>query len=123
MTIIEAISRIDTIKPNTYEQHEKVKWLSTLDGIIKAEIIDTHEGADGVTFGGYDGDTPLTTELLVAAPYDDIYLFWLESRIDYWNGEIGRYNNSTDMYSTAYSAYESYYNRTHMPLGRKFKVR
>ena len=44
MTIIGAITRVDTVKPNTYSQMDKVKWLSELDGIIKAEIIDTHEG-------------------------------------------------------------------------------
>lgn len=122
MTIIEAISRIDTIKPNSYAQHEKVKWLSTLDGIIKAEIIDTHEGAENVTFDGYNEDTALKTELLVPAPYDEVYLFWLESKIDYWNGEMGKYNNSVLMYNTAYSAYEKFYNRTHMALGKKFKL-
>ena len=39
MTIMEAIHRLDVVKPNGYPQAEKIKWLSTLDGIIKAEII------------------------------------------------------------------------------------
>ena len=60
------------------------------------------------------------TELLVPAPYDEIYLFWLESKIDYWNGEVGKYNNSITMYNTAYSAYEKYYNRTHKPIQKNF---
>lgn len=122
MTIIEAINRIDAIKPNSYSQSEKVKWLSTLDGIIKTEIVDTHEGAEGSTFSGYNDDTNINMKLLVPAPYDDIYLFWLESKIDYWNGELGRYNNSIVMYNTAYSVYEKYYNRMHLPRGKKFKL-
>ena len=121
MTIFDAINRIDAIKPNRYTQLEKIRALSTLDGIIKNSIIDTHEGSEDVVFGGYTEETNLTTELLVPAPYDVIYLYWLESTIDYWNGETGKYNNSIELYNTAYSEFERYYNRTHMPKGNKFK--
>lgn len=121
MTIMEAISRINALKPNNYKPEEKVRWLSTLDGIIKAHIIDTHERSESVVFDGYTEETNLTTTLLVPAPYDEIYIFWLESQIDYWNGETGKYNNSISMYNTAYAEFEKYYNRTHMPKGKKFK--
>lgn len=121
MTLMDALHRIDSIKPNSYSQDEKINWLSTLDGIIKAELIDTHEGAEGIVFNGYKEDTDLNTILLVPAPYDEIYLFWLESKIDYWNGEIGKYNNSIAMYNEAYSTFARHYNRTHMPKGKKFK--
>lgn len=121
MTIIEAINRIDTIKPNSYTQAEKVRWLSNLDGIIKRKIIDTHEGGEAIVFEGYTESTPLTTELLVPFPYDDIYLKWLETWIDYYNGEYARYNNSVEMYNKAYSEFARHYNRTHMPKSKAFK--
>ena len=121
MTIIEAINKIDALKPNNYSQSDKIGWLSTLDGIIKKEIIDTHEGADTVIFNGYDAATALDTVLIAPAPYDDVYIRWLEAQIDYANGEYGKYNNSMALYNTAFSAYERYYNRTNMPIGRKFK--
>ena len=121
MTIIEAINRIDILKPNTYTQVEKIKWLSSLDGIIKTNIIDTHEGGDEVVFEGYTENTSLTTDMLVKAPHDDIYLKWLETWIDYTNGEYAKYNNSAQAYNDAYSAFERYYNRTHMPKGNKIK--
>lgn len=121
MTLIECINRINILKPNTYSQEEKINWLSTIDGIIKREIIDTHEGGDSVVFNGYDEFTPLTTELLVPDPYDDIYLRWLEAQIDYANGEYARYNNVVKAYNDAYSTYSRYYNKMHMPLGKKFK--
>lgn len=120
MTIMEAIYRIDEVKPNSYSQSEKIKWLSALDGIVKNDIIDTHEGGEGVVFEGYE-DSDLNKELLVPAPYDDVYLRWLEARMDYANGEFSRYNNSITMYNTAYSAYANHYNRTHMPIGKAFK--
>lgn len=115
MTILEAINRVDTTKPNSYTQTEKVDWLSTLDGIIKKEIIDTHEGGEAIVFNGYDSDTNLDTVLLVPAPYDDIYIRWLESRIDYAMGEYSKYNNSATAYNAAYQAYSSYYNSNNKP--------
>ena len=121
MTIIEAINRIDEVKPNRYEQSAKVKWLSTLDGIVKAEVIDTHEGGEEINFHGYTDETALTTELLIKAPYEEVYLRYLEMQIDYANGEYARYNNSVEAYNEVYTAFKRYYTRTHMPKGRKFK--
>ena len=122
MKLIEAINQIDAVKPNGYSQAEKIRWLSTLDGIVKTDIIDTHEGSEKVKFNGYNEKTSLTTELLIPAPYDEVYIRYLEMQIDYANGEYGKYNNSTTMYNTAYSAFDRYYNRTHMPIGKKFKI-
>lgn len=121
MTIIEAINKIDKLKPNTYTQPEKIAWLSTLDGMIKNEIIDTHEGSEAVTFNGYEAETPLDTVLLVPFPYDDIYIKWLEAQIDYTNGETPRYENSMMAYNSVYSTFQRYYNRTHMPKGKTIK--
>ena len=120
MKIIEAINGIDSLKHNTYSESDKVAWLSRLDAMVKKHIIDTHEG-DEVTFTGYDDITDLQTELLVPAPYDEVYLRWMEAQIDYHNGEYDRYNNAMDMFHTAYEGYQNYYNRTHMPKGKKYK--
>ena len=102
MTILEAISRVDSVKPNSYSQTEKIAWLSRIDATIKNEIIDTHEGAENITFNGYDNDTDTNTELLVPAPYDEVYIRYLEMQIDYANNEYGKYNNSMVMYNAAY---------------------
>lgn len=121
MNLMGAINHIDAVKPNGYSQTEKIKWLSTLDGIVKAEIIDTHEGGESVTFNGYDEMTPLTQELLIPHPYDDVYIKWLEAQIDYANGEYGKYNNTITVYNKAFADFERAYNRTHMPIGKKFR--
>ena len=119
MTITEAITMIDSIKPNTYTHAQKISWLSTLDEMIKKEIIDTHEGGEAVDFSGYGEDTNINTPLLVPSPYDELYIFWMESKIDYWNGESAKYNNSITMFNNAYSTYQEYYNRLHRPLGAR----
>lgn len=116
MTIEQAIAKIDTLKPNTYTEMDKLEWLNELDGRIKAEIVDTHEDADEVVYFGYNEDTDLEmTTLIVPSPYDDIYIKWLESKIDYANAEYAKYNNTTTAFNNAYQAFERYYNRQHMP--------
>lgn len=122
MKIIEAITRLNSLKFNTYTQEDKVEWLSRLDSMVKKNIIDTHEGAEGVIFSGYDENTNLQTELLVPVPYDEMYLRWLEAQIDYHNGEYDKYNNAIIMFNTAFEAYQAFYTRNHLPLirGRRF---
>ena len=120
MKIIEAINQIDSLKHNTYSKSNKVEWLSRLDTMVKTHIIDTHEGE--AAFTGYDDGTDLQkTELLVPAPYDEVYLLWMEAQIDYYNGEYDKYNKAIDLFDAAYEGYRNYYNRTHMPKGKKFK--
>lgn len=118
MKIIEAIRRLDALKFNTYTQSDKIEWLSRLDNMVKKHIIDTHEGAEEVTFIGYDDSTDLEKEMLVPAPYDEVYLRWMEAQIDYYNGEYDKYNNAIIMFNTSFEAYEAYYNRCHLPISR-----
>jgi hypothetical protein len=120
MTIIEAINGIDSLKQNTYTQNDKVRWLSTLDGMVKM-VIDAHEGGENVTFNGYNDNTSLETELLIPAPFDEAYLRWLEAQIDYNNGEYNKYNNSIVTFNTVFDGFRNHYNRTHMPIGKSIK--
>lgn len=121
MTINEAINKVDTLKPNNFNEEDKIGWLSTLDFTVMREMVDTHEGGEGIVFEGYTENTDRDTELLAPAPYDEMYLRWLEAQIDYANNEFGKYNNAIAMFNTAYGAYNNYYNRTHMPKGKQRK--
>ena len=121
MKIIEAISKVDDLKHNTYSQKDKIGWLSRLDSMAKRLIIDTHEGWEAIRFTGYHEDTDLDTEMLLPEPFDDAYLRYLEAQIDYANGEYDKYNNSIDAFNALWSAYKNHYNRTHMPLGERMK--
>jgi hypothetical protein len=121
MTIAEVISKVDALKPNTYTPEDKVDWLSNLDARVKSQIIDTHEGGERIVFDGYDSLTDHDTELLVPAPYDEMYLRWLEAMIDYHNGEYRKYNNAIDMFNTSYNSYMCYYNRNTMPKSARTK--
>lgn len=122
MTIAEVISKVDKLKPNTYAPEDKVEWLSTLDARVKSQIIDAHECKEMSFFYGYDSLTDQETELLVSAPYDEMYLRWLEAMIDYHNSEDDRYNNAIVLFNNAYESYKRHYTRTHMPIstGKRF---
>ena len=114
MTIIEAINGIDSLKPNKYTQEQKIEWLDKLDGLLKEQVIDTHEGGEGVLKLDY-ASVPVTKELLVPAPYDEIYINYLAMKIDFANGDYRKYNNSAFMYNESLGEYRKWYNRTHMP--------
>ena len=118
MTIAEVISKVDSLKPNTYTPEDKVEWLSSLDARVKTQIIDAHESTEPVDFHGYDSLLDQNTELLVPAPYDEMYLRWLEAQIDYHNSDDDRYNNAIILFNNAYEGYKKHYTRTHMPISR-----
>ena len=58
--------------------------------------------------------------LLAPPPYDQMYISWLESRINYANAEYGRYNNAIAIFQSEYEAYRNWYNRNHLPIGSSF---
>lgn len=137
MTIRGAIETVDRLSPNQYENIDKVRWLSELDGVVYLEIELPHEahapapeqpwvrtrvpleqGAETTepeAFTGYPEDVDFETVLRVPWPYDEIYRWYLEMKIADAQGEMTRYNNAMAKYSAYYTAYQSFYNRSRMP--------
>lgn len=123
MTISDALTLVDRLKPNQYTDTMKVKWLSKLDGQIYKEVFLTHEGNEVESFSGYD-EANQDTVLLVPYPYDeDIYNYFLQAQIDKENGEMGKYNQNITLYNNAYRNFQNDYNRTHMPLPKGTRFR
>lgn len=119
MKVGEAIALVDKLKPNLISLEEKYRWLSDVDGLIVREVIDTHEGsALTEPFKGYIPEVDEDVELIVPAPYDSLYRWYLESQIHLANMEIARYNNAKAMYNQMHLTFTDYYNRTHMPKQR-----
>ena len=106
MTITEAITKIDDQKHNTCAFPQKVEWLSALDQMVCKILFPEKD------FSGYDDATPGDTLLQIPAPFDEAYLYWLESKIHYQNGEISRFNNANAMFFAAYQRFVSYVLRT-----------
>ena len=116
MTIGEAITRIDLQKQNTCTRQEKLDWLSELDGMLKTQILDTHKAPSLVQLP-YGDPMADTTALLAPPPYDGMYLWWLEAKIDYQNGEFIRFNNAMELFRAMFRDYAAWYNRTHKSCG------
>lgn len=115
MKIGEAMEKARELMPSGVSDEQLLKWLSTLDGQIKTEIIDTHAGGSGVHFVGYGEGTNTQQELLVPWPYDNVYEHYLTAQMLFANGEIDEYNVAAARYNESYAAYAAYYNRKHMP--------
>lgn len=118
MTIKEAISRIDDLMRNSYTTENKIAWLSRVDTMLKAHIIDKHEGHEEVQFAGYSPDADQDTELIAHAPYDEMYPLFLESQIHYYNGEYDKYNNAIVNFQAVYDEYAAWYVANHTPLSK-----
>lgn len=121
MTVMEALQAIDSLKPNTYSQGVKIAWLSTLDGLLHKEILAAHVDKPS-SFHPYT-EASLGQELLAQEPYGrQLYLTWLESRMDYYNGDTARFNNSLNQFRSAYTEFARFYRRSHCPhrTARKF---
>ena len=115
MTVSEVIERVNGLKPNEYGSEEKIKWLRQLDEQIKQEIIDRHVLRDGES-----ADLPSSysalSELLVPAPYSEMYIHHLAAQIDYFNREYDGFNSTRAMFDACYSAFRNHFHATHRPL-------
>ena len=119
MTIQQAMDKADRMKPNMMPVEDKIGFLSEIEGKIHEEIIMTHEHtAEEETRPEYDSNTPRTTEMLVPAPYDMIYVYWLMAQIDHVNQEMDKYNNDRSLFEDAWGNFADYWNRKKMPIQR-----
>ena len=120
MTIREVLTRLDLQTHNTCTRQEKLNWLSELDGLVKARILDTHADPSPVQLP-YTDPTADTTELLVPPPYDGLYIRWLEAKIHYQNGEFIRFNNAMELFQNGWRDFAAGYHRQHKsPGGTQF---
>lgn len=115
MTIRQTIEAVDRLRPNQFSNEDKLRWLSELDGAVYHEILMQHE-MQLPAFTGYPPETDMDeTTLLIEWPYDEIYRWYLEMKMDDANAEMTRYNNSAAKYNAYYQAYQNACNRLHMP--------
>lgn len=122
MTVGEAIQKLDAIKVNAYSTAQKVQWLNEKEAEIWQNIISTHANPDHLEFEPLTEDNMRRT-LFADVPYDMLYVYWLQSRVDMANGEISKYNVSAQLFNAQYAAFDGYWNRTHRPIHKVNAVR
>lgn len=111
MTPNKAIEIIDRLKLNSYGDEDKLRWINELEGMVQRLVIQS----DNVTELVYPDD--MNKELLITAPYDDVYTLFLEAKIDYYNREYGNYNNSAMMFKAQFTEYKKDYIRHNRAKG------
>lgn len=111
MTPNKAIEIIDRLRPNTYGDEDKLRWINELEGMVQRLVIQS----DKVNELTYPDD--MDKKLIVPAPYDDVYTLFLEAKIDYYNREYGNYNNSAMMFRAQFDEYKKDYIRHNRARG------
>lgn len=103
MTVGEIIDYVDGVKPNSYEEEEKIQWINELENSIevnvydKAEDFTEHESTD--------------EELLLDEVWKKLYVTYLEARIASANGEFNEYANLIAIYNGFVGEFQNWYCR------------
>lgn len=108
MTLMQAVESFDSERANSVSIERKITWVSQLDYKISNELL-VPRGARHFT--GYTENTPLTTELKAPEEYKEIYPLYMNMKLDYMNGEIARFNNSTLLFNRMYKEMSDFINR------------
>lgn len=107
MTPNKVIETVDTLYPNSYSEERKFGWINELDGMVKRLVIQEDEAVPYI----YPDD--MDRELLIPAPFDNLYALYIQSMIEFHNREYGNYNNTTLMFETRFTEYKKSYIREH----------
>lgn len=111
MTPNKVIEIVDRLKPNSYSEEDKLRWLNELDGDVQRLVMQLDEVKQ------YSYPEDMDKELIIPAPFNDVYALYIEARIDYHNREYANYNNSAAMFEARYSEYKKAYIREHQAKG------
>lgn len=114
MTAGELIETIIRTRGGQYSEDIMMGWLNEIEGQVIGEVINKAEGYD-MEFRPMTYDRDAERELAVPDRFQDVYINYMYSKIDFNNQETERYNNDVTMYNSAYDAYAAWFRQNHMP--------
>ena len=137
MTPNKAVEIVDRVKPNSYSEEDKLRWIDELDGMVKRLVFKWDEkylkGIETQYKNGqikekeyneimskakeYSYPEDMDKELLIPAPFENVYPLFIEAQIDFHNREYDHYNNSLMMFDGLYTEYKKAYIRENRPRG------
>lgn len=114
MTLKEVYDEVQRQKPNAFTEAEITQWISNIEIQIAREIyhVDSIE---------YSWTADQNTELLMEAPFEDIYVLYVMAQIDFRNGDYSRYNNELSQFDQRFTDAQASYLRRHKPRRKWFK--
>ena len=107
-TLQQALTRIDAICPNAWDETAKLLWLNECESMIQTRILGITPG-ECVT---YDVNSDRSTVLLVPAPFDLLYVYYVIAMCDYAAHETAHYTDSMMLFNAALDEYAKWYQRT-----------
>ncbi len=107
-TLQQALTRIDAICPNAWDETAKLLWLNECESMIQTRILGTAP-EQCIT---YNADTDRSTKLLVPAPFDRLYVYYVIAMCDYAAHETAHYADSMMLFNAALDEYAKWYQRT-----------
>lgn len=116
MTINTVIEEAQKLHPDSFPDSIKARWLSELDGKIMSETMFRDD------FAPYQFPKDADRELVVKAPYDNIYTLYIIAMSDFFSGEMENYAVSAALFDTAYAEFRKNYIRTHIPPLAFFEI-
>lgn len=114
MTVDDVINEVDELKPNQYSKEMKIEWINDLEEKIHKNIIENHDGGTEMEYTRTECESD--TELTAPVRHKEMYVTWIMSKIDYYNGEIDRYNNSIILHTNRYQEFAREWHKEHMPV-------
>ena len=106
-TLQQALTRIDAICPNAWDETAKLLWLNECESMIQTRIL----GVVPEQCITYDADTDRSTALLVPAPFDRLYVYYVIAMCDYAAHETAHYADSMMLFNAALDEYAKWYQR------------
>ena len=113
MTISEAMRELEAWKPHKAESGQICKWLEELDRRVLSEVMKFGHTTLGVI--RYRYPECANYELLLEAPHDSVYGYWLAFKIDMMNGETDKAINSGDLYNEHWSSFAAWFQNMYHP--------
>ena len=114
MTVGELIETIIRLRGQQYGEDIMMGWLNEIEGQVIDEIVNRAEGYD-VEFKPLSYYSDAEKRLTIPERFQDVYINYMLSKIDYHNQETERYNNDVIMYNSAYDAYAAWFRRENRP--------
>lgn len=109
-TLVDVISKVDSIKPNVFSQSQKRDWIYGLEVQIREfKNLYTDEETDMLFLN--DENATLCLDM----QWTDIYVYYLMSMIDMANCDVVMYNNNTALFNEMLKSWQKKFRRENVP--------
>lgn len=128
MNVAGMIEQYNQERPNSVEDSVKRDFLRKCEANLIENVILLYEPREGERtkeeWEEYLDEFDYDTNLILAEPFDDLYIYYLDQRIALNNNDMKRYNAQSRLYDNMLLSFKQKYNREHYPAQtRKMLIR